>query len=102
MRFDTQAIHLGRSVDPSTGAVSIPLNTSTTFERGPDGSFPSGYEYTRDSNPTRFAFEQAMAAPEGGGGGAAFASGLAAIAAVLEAHPSKGRVVLPDDSGLTG
>ncbi|RUX08696.1 PLP-dependent transferase [Mesorhizobium sp. M8A.F.Ca.ET.059.01.1.1] len=97
MRFDTQAIHIGRSVDPSTGAVSIPLHTSTTFERGADGSFPSGYEYTRDANPTRFAFEQAMAALEGGGEGIAFASGMAAIAAVLEAHPSKGRVVLPDD-----
>ncbi|RAZ93068.1 cystathionine gamma-synthase [Mesorhizobium hawassense] len=97
MRFDTQAIHIGRSVDPLTGAVSIPLHTSTTFERGADGSFPSGYEYTRDSNPTRFAFEQAMAALEGGGEGIAFASGMAAIAAVLEAHPPRGRVVLPDD-----
>ncbi|PBC00721.1 cystathionine gamma-synthase [Mesorhizobium sp. WSM3860] len=97
MRFDTQAIHIGRGVDSSTGAVSILLHTSTTFERGADGSFPSGYEYTRDSNPTRFAFEQAMAALEGGAEGIAFSSGMAAIAAVLEAHPSKGRVVLPDD-----
>lgn len=97
MHFDTQAIHTSRSVDPSTGAVSIPLHTSTTFERSADGSFPAGYEYIRDSNPTRFAFEQAMAVLEGGGKGIAFASGMAAITAVLEAHPSKGRVVLPDD-----
>jgi len=97
VRFDTQAIHIGRSVDLTTGAVSIPLHTSTTFQRGADGSFLSGYEYTRDSNPTRFAFEQAMAALEGGREGIAFASGMAAISAVLEAHPSKGRVVLPDD-----
>lgn len=97
MRFDTQAIHISRSVDPATGAVSMPLHTSTTFERSADGSFPSGYEYTRDSNPTRFAFEQAMAALEGGGNGIAFASGMAAIAALIEAHPPKGRVVLPDD-----
>ena len=97
VRFDTQAIHTGRSVDPSTGAVSIPLHTSTTFERGADGSFASGFEYTRDSNPTRFAFEQALAALEGGEAGIAFASGMAAIAAVLEAHPSQGQIVLPDD-----
>jgi len=97
VHFDTQAIHAGRSVDPSTGAVSVPLHTSTTFERSADGSFPAGYEYIRDSNPTRFAFEQAMAVLEGGGKGIAFASGMAAITAVLEAHPSKGRVVLPDD-----
>ncbi|MER9274526.1 PLP-dependent aspartate aminotransferase family protein [Mesorhizobium sp. M0643] len=97
MRFETKAIHSGRAFDPSTGAVSIPLHTSTTFERGADGSFPFGFEYTRDANPTRNAFESAMAALEGGYEGIAFASGMAAIAAVFESHPSTGRIVLPDD-----
>ncbi|ESZ30497.1 PLP-dependent aspartate aminotransferase family protein [Mesorhizobium sp. L2C084A000] len=97
MRFETKAIHCGRGVDASTGAVSMPLHTSTTFERGVNGSFPSGFEYTRDGNPTRNAFEAAMATLEGGEDGIAFASGMAAIAAVFESHPSAGRIVLPDD-----
>lgn len=97
MQLETKAIHIGRGVDPSTGAVSIPLHTSTTFERGADGSFPSGLEYTRDANPTRNAFETAMAALEGGHTAIAFSSGMAAITAVFEGHPGKGRIVVPDD-----
>ncbi|MBI1366781.1 MAG: cystathionine gamma-synthase [Alphaproteobacteria bacterium] len=97
MQLETKAIHIGRSVDPSTGAVSIPLHTSTTFERGADGSFPTGFEYTRDANPTRNAFEAAMAALEGGHSAIAFSSGMAAITAVFEGHLGKGRIVVPDD-----
>ncbi len=97
MRFETKAIHIGRGVDDATGAVSLPLHTSTTFERGADGSYASGFAYTRDGNPTRNAFEAAMAALEGGHAGVAFASGMAAITAVFEAHPGKGRIVIPDD-----
>lgn len=97
MQLETKAIHVGRKVDPSTAAVSIPLHTSTTFERGADGSFPSGFEYTRDANPTRNAFETAMAALEGGHTAIAFSSGMAAITAVFEGHPEKGRIIVPDD-----
>ncbi|PZV37214.1 trans-sulfuration enzyme family protein [Mesorhizobium kowhaii] len=98
MHIETKAVHAGRDVDPSTGAVTIPLHPSTTFERGPDGSFPSGYEYIRDDNPTRHAFETAMAALEGGCAAVAFSSGMAAITAVFEARPSRGnRIVVPDD-----
>jgi cystathionine gamma-synthase len=97
MHLETKAIHIGRGVDPTTGAVSIPLHTSTTFERGADGSFPSGFEYIRDANPTRNAFEAAMAALEGGHAAVAFSSGMAAITAVFEGHQGKGRILVPDD-----
>jgi len=97
MHLETMAIHIGRGVDPSTGAVSIPLHTSTTFERSADGSFPSGFEYTRDANPTRNAFEAAMAALEGGHAAIAFSSGMAAVNALFEGHPGKGRIIVPDD-----
>lgn len=98
MRLETKAIHAGRGVDPSTGAVTLPLHLTTTFERSADGSFLSGYQYVRDANPTRHAFEAAMAALEGGHASVAFASGMAAITAVFEAHPRKGdRIVVPDD-----
>lgn len=98
MQLETKAIHAGRGVDPSTGTVTIPLHPSTTFECGADGSFPSGYEYIRDANPTRNAFETAMAALEGGHAAVAFSSGMASITAVFEAHSSNGnRIVVPDD-----
>lgn len=98
MRIETLAIHAGRSIDPVTGAISLPLHVSTTFERGHDGSYPSGYEYIRDANPTRNAFEVAMTALEGGHSAMAFSSGMAAITAVIEAHASNGgRIVVPDD-----
>jgi cystathionine gamma-synthase len=97
MHIETNAIHAGRGVDPLTGAVSISLQTSTTFERAPDGSFPTGFQYTRDANPTRNAFETAIATLEGGDAAIAFASGMAAIAAVIEGHGRTGRVIVPDD-----
>jgi cystathionine gamma-synthase len=98
MRLDTVAIHGGRYVDPMTGAVSLPLHTSTTYERSAGGTFPSGFEYIRDANPTRDTFEAAMALLEGGGSAIAFSSGMAAISAVIEAHSRKGgRIIVPND-----
>ncbi len=77
----------------------MPLYTSTTFERAADGSFPKGFEYVRDANPNRNAFESCMAALEGGCEAIAFSSGMAAIAAMMEAHVAGrcARIVLPVD-----
>lgn len=97
MRLETMAIHIGRGVDVSTGAISIPLHTSTTYERSANGSFVSGFEYARDANPTRNAFEAAMAALEGGNSAIAFSSGMAAITAAFEGHAPEGRIIVPDD-----
>ena len=85
MRIETLAVHAAHAVDPATGAVSAPIQLSTTFERDPDGSYRSGYSYSRSDNPNRHALEQAMAALEGGTDAAAFASGLAATTAVFQA-----------------
>mgnify|MGYP002713137650 CR=1 FL=1 len=99
MKPETIAIHAGRRVDPATGAITLPLHLSTTFERASDGSFPTGYEYVRDNNPNRAAFETCLATLEGGETGIAFASGMAAIAAVIEAHSTMAgrRILMPHD-----
>lgn len=99
MRLETLAIHAGRAVDPSTGAVSLPLHTSTTFERAADGSFPTGFQYSREANPNRIAIENCIAALEGGRQAIAFASGMAAIAATIEAHATtdQARIIVPGD-----
>jgi cystathionine gamma-synthase len=74
-----------------------PIQLSTTFERGADGSYPTQYVYTRSENPNRIALEECLAALEGGTAAAAFASGMASIAATLQALAPGDHVLLPDD-----
>jgi cystathionine gamma-synthase len=85
LRIETLAVHAGHAVDPATGAVAAPIQLSTTFERAADGSYRSGYVYSRSNNPNRRALEEAMARIEGGADAAAFGSGLAAASAVFQA-----------------
>ncbi len=89
MHPETLAIHAGRAVDPTTGAIAPPLYLSTTFEREPDGSYPAGFDYIRDGHPNRRALEQTLAALEGGRHAVAFASGSAAAMAVFHACGGK-------------
>ncbi len=97
MRIETLAVHAGHEVDAATGAVAAPIQLSTTFERAVDGSYPSGYVYARSDNPNRRALEEAMAQIEGGAVAAAFASGLAATAAVFQALRPGDHVIAPDE-----
>ena len=96
-KLETLAIHAGGGPDPTTGAVTLPIHPSTTFERDPDGSFSRGYVYTRSENPTRLALEACLTALEGGVAAAAFASGSAAAAAVFRALEPGNHALIPDD-----
>ena len=98
MRFETKAIHAGGEPDEATGALAAPIHLSTTFERMPDGETPQGYVYIRESNPTQTRLEEALAAIDGGEAALAFASGVAAGAAILQSLPRGAHVVLPSDS----
>lgn len=98
MRFETLAVHAAAEPDPTTGAVTPALHLSTTFERAPDGSFPSGLAYIRDANPNRLALERALAQLEGGAEAVAFASGMAATAAVFHSLAPGDHVVAPLDA----
>ena len=98
MRLETLAVHAGRRVDPTTGAVTPAIHPSTTFEREPDGSYPRGFLYTRNANPNRNALEECLAALEGGEAAAAFASGSAATSAVFLALQPGDHVVAPTDA----
>jgi len=91
--FSTRAIHAGQAPDPATGAVVPPIYQTTTFAHE-DIEKNKGYLYSRVSNPTRAALEQNLAALEGGVAGLAFASGMAAIDAVI-------RLLKPGDHILT-
>lgn len=98
MRIETIAVHAGHEVDRATGAVAPPIHLSTTFEREPDGSYRQGLVYSRTANPNRNALEESVAALEGGGAAAAFASGSAATYAVVQALDPGTHVVAPQDS----
>ena len=98
MRFETLAVHAGHEPDPATGAVTPPIHLSTTFERAPDGTFPGGYIYSRDANPNRRTLERCLADLEGGAAAAAFASGMAATAAIMQSLAPGDHVLVPDDS----
>lgn len=94
--FDTSAIHAGQYPDPATGAVITPIYATSTYAQEAPGVH-KGFDYGRSHNPTRFAFERAIAALEGGGAGFAFSSGLAAIGAVLELFDHGSEIIAMDD-----
>ena len=81
-KFSTLAVHAGQKPDPLTGAVNVPVYLSSTFELTGIGT-DRGYDYSRAGNPTRAHLEEALAAIEGGTCGHAFASGMAAIYALV-------------------
>lgn len=87
MRFSTKAIRLGQEPERTTGAVIVPVYQTTNFVFDDVGQ-PRGYEYSRSDNPTRKALEECLAALEEARFGLAFASGMAAVDAVLSlTHP---------------
>lgn len=97
LHLETLAIHAGRRIDSATGAVSQPIILSTTFERAPDGEYPLGFAYTRETNPNREALQQCLAALEGGKEALAFSSGLAVTTAALQGMQPGDHVIAPDD-----
>jgi cystathionine gamma-lyase len=94
--FGTRAIHAGQSPDPTTGAVMTPIYTTSTYAQQSPGVH-KGFDYGRSQNPTRFAFERCVADLEEGTAAFAFASGLAAIATVLELLQHGSHVLVCDD-----
>ncbi len=96
-RFDTICIHAGQTPDPSTGAIITPIFQTSTYVQDGLGRH-KGYEYARTSNPTRSALEANLAALEGGKAGFAFASGMAAINAILSLLQQGDHVIVTDNT----
>ncbi len=97
MRIETQAVHAGRRIDSATGAVTLPIHVSTTFERGVAGDYPLGFSYAREDNPTRRALEECLAALEGGKEALAFSSGLAVATALIQGLEPGDHILAPND-----
>jgi cystathionine gamma-lyase len=94
--FATRVIHAGQSPDPSTGAIMPPIYATSTYRQDSPGVH-KGLDYGRSHNPTRWALERCVADLESGAQAYAFASGMAAIATVLELVDSGSHVLAGDD-----
>jgi cystathionine beta-lyase/cystathionine gamma-synthase len=92
----TRVIHAGQEPDPTTGAVMTPIYATSTYAQAAPGTH-KGYEYSRTKNPTRTAYEKCVADLESGSEGFAFASGMAAIATILELLKPGDHLIATDD-----
>ncbi len=96
MKFSTRAIHVGQEADTATGATIVPIYQTSTYTQDRVGEH-KGFDYSRTVNPTRLALERQLASLEGGTFGSAFASGMAATAAVLNLLSAGDHAVVSDD-----
>lgn len=83
LRFNSRTIHGGQAPDPAYGAVMPPIYQTSTYAQTTPGGH-KGFEYSRTHNPTRQALEKSFAHIENGAYGLAFASGLAAMDAIIK------------------
>ncbi|MBL7814121.1 MAG: cystathionine gamma-synthase [Saprospiraceae bacterium] len=96
MKFATKVIHAGIEPDPSTGAIMTPIFQTSTYVQAAPGDH-KGYEYARTQNPTRSVLEKNLAALENGTDALCFASGLAAMDAVIKLLQSGDEILSCND-----
>ena len=96
MKFNTKTIHGGQEHDKAYGAVMPPIYQTATYAQSTPGGH-KGFEYSRTHNPTRKALEDAFASIENGNYGLAFASGLAAIDAIIKLLKPGDEVISTND-----
>ena len=97
MKFNTKVIHGGQHHEEVTGAVMPPVFLTSTYAQTSPGKPVGDYEYSRASNPTRQALEDALASIENGARGLAFSSGLAATDCLLRMFKAGDEVIAMDD-----
>jgi cystathionine beta-lyase len=95
MSVATRLLH-SIPVDEQTGAIAVPIYQTSTYVQEAPG-VNKGFDYARTGNPTRLALENLVATLEGGHSGYAFASGLAAIDAVVKLLSAGDQIVAIDD-----
>lgn len=96
-RLATRVVHAGHAPDAATGAVATPIYATSSYVHERPGHTPKGFGYSRSANPTRGALEEAVSDLENGSRGFAYASGMAAAAAVLELLEADSHVIAGND-----
>ena len=103
MRFSTKQIHAGVKPDPVTGSILTPIYQTTTYvQDSVDEYLAKGYSYSRSANPTVRALEQKLTSLEDGNDCTCFATGMAAINAVLLAFLNAGEHAVVSDVAYGG
>lgn len=97
MKFETRAIHDGLDIENQTKSIVPPISPSTIFEIDAEGRDKKDLHYTRLANPNRLQFERVLSSLEEGEAAAAFASGIAAASAVLQALDPGDHIIIPED-----
>lgn len=96
MKLHSKIVHIGVCTDEKTGAISTPIYQSATF-RHPALGESTGFDYSRSQNPTRKVLEEGIACLESGAVGLAFASGMAAVTAVLMLYKTGDHLIVVED-----
>ena len=96
MKLHSKIVHIGVCTDEKTGAISTPIYQSATF-RHPALGESTGFDYSRSQNPTRKVLEEGIASLESGAVGLAFASGMAAVTAVLMLYKTGDHLIVVED-----
>ena len=98
-QFETRCIH-GDAADrllDENRSISYPIYQTASFSHIKPGHNASGFDYTRESNPTRTRLEQVVASLEGAAACVAFSSGMAAISAVFELFAPGDHIICSED-----
>lgn len=102
MRIETMAVHAGGEPDQTSGALSPPIELSTTFEHPADVSRITGHLYCRYGNPTQDRVERALAALDRAEAALLYGSGMAAAFALMHALAGPdSHLILADDTYFT-
>ena len=96
LRFNSSTIHGGQEEEKGYGAVMPPIYQTSTYAQKSPGKH-RGYEYSRTHNPTRSALERSISALENGKYGLAFASGLAAMDAIIKMFDPNDEIISVND-----
>lgn len=94
--FETICVHAGVSPEPVTGAIMTPIFQTSTYVQDAPGE-PKIYDYSRGGNPTRTALENSLSALENAKHAVSFASGLAAVQALMQTLDPGAHVLVCDD-----
>ena len=98
-QFETRCIHGDSAVSPQdeNRAISFPIYQTASFSHIKTGHNDSGFDYTRESNPTRQRLEEIVSSLEGAAGTTAFSSGMAAISACFELFAPGDHIICSED-----
>ena len=96
LTINSLCVHGADDKNNTTGAITVPIYQTATFVH-PDVGQSTGYDYTRQQNPTREVLEKTVAALEGGHEAMAFASGMAAMATLCELFSQGDHIIASDD-----